>query len=89
MRPRSFIPTLLIAIVAVAVSAQPQPRRATTIAALRAYPGFYHQQTVLVVGDVKGIDERATIGTDEGTIKLVGARSSMPLTSPTTSTVCW
>jgi len=71
MRPRSFIATLLIAILAAAVSAQPQPRRATTIAALRAYPGFYHQQTVLVVGDVKGIDERATIGTEDGAIKLV------------------
>jgi hypothetical protein len=71
MRAWSFIATFLIAILAAAVFAQPQPRRATTIAALRAYPGFYHQQTVLVVGEVKGIDERATLGTDEGAIKLV------------------
>jgi len=51
--------------------AQPQPRRATTITAIRNYPGFYHQQTVLVVGEVKGAAERATIGTDEGAITLV------------------
>lgn len=53
------------------MSAQPQPRRATTIAAIRAFPGFYHQQTVLVIGEVKGTVERATIGTDEGAIGLV------------------
>ena len=53
------------------VGAQPQARRATTIAAIRAYPGFYHQQTVLVVGEVKGTVERATIGTEEGAIQLV------------------
>lgn len=71
MRTRTFLSALLLAILAVVVSAQPQPRRATTIAALRGYPGFYHQQTVLVVGEVKGADERATIGTDEGAIKLI------------------
>jgi hypothetical protein len=53
------------------VGAQPQQRRATTITALRSYPGFYHQQTVLVVGDVKGTLERATIGSDEGAITLI------------------
>ena len=56
---------------AATVMSQPQPRRATTIAAIRAYPGFYHQQTVLVIGEVKGLDQRATIGTDEGTITLI------------------
>ena len=55
---------------AASVAAQ-QPRRATTIAAIRAYPGFYHQQTVLVIGDVKGLDQRATIGTEEGAITLI------------------
>ena len=54
-----------------AASAQPPARRATTISALRSYPGFYHQQTVLVLGDVRGTLERATIGTDEGAITLI------------------
>ena len=70
MRTRSL--TLALAVVLSAVTlAQPQPRRATTIAAIRAFPGFYHQQTVLVIGEVKGTVERATIGTDEGTITLI------------------
>ena len=71
MRIRPRLPTIAFVLAAATLSAQPQPRRATTIAALRAYSGFYHQQTVLVVGEVKGADERATIGTDEGAIKLV------------------
>jgi hypothetical protein len=71
MRSRSFISALTAVLVTAAISAQPQARRATTIAAIRAYPGFYHQQTVLVVGDVKGINERATLGTDEGAITLI------------------
>ncbi len=74
MRFRTFTATaILLAAAATALVAQPQPRRATTISALRNYPGFYHQQTVLVVGNVQGTVQRATIGTDEGTITL-GAR---------------
>jgi hypothetical protein len=70
MRTRSLTLALAVAMAAVTL-AQPQPRRATTIAAIRAFPGFYHQQTVLVIGEVKGTVERATIGTDEGAIKLI------------------
>jgi hypothetical protein len=74
MRRRTFISTAwLLAAAALSVSAQLQPRRATTIAAIRAYPGFYHQQTVLVVGEVKGDLERATIS-DEGSSITVIAR---------------
>ncbi len=73
MRSRTLTSTaiLLAATAAATLVAQPQPRRATTIAAIRSYPGFYHQQTVLVVGDVKGTLERATIGVEEGAITLV------------------
>jgi len=72
MRFRTFTSTaMLLAATAAAIVAQPQPRRATTITAIRSYPGFYHQQTVLVVGDIKGTLERATIGTEEGAITLV------------------
>jgi len=70
MRARTLALTLVL-ISAGTLVAQPQPRRATTITALRAYPGFYHQQTVLVVGEVRGLGERATIGTDEGAISLL------------------
>jgi Bacterial Ig-like domain len=70
MRTRSL--TLALAVLLSAVTlAQPQARRATTITAIRAYPGFYHQQTVLVIGAVKGTVERATIGNDDGAISLI------------------
>jgi hypothetical protein len=71
MRFRALPFALLLLASAMAVTAQPQPRRATTITALRSYPGFYHQQTVLVVGEVKGTLERATISMEEGAITLV------------------
>ena len=72
MRTRQVLLSLVLAVMAVTLTAQPQPRRATTISALRNYPGFYHQQVVLVVGELKGEVDRATIGTaDEGTLKVV------------------
>ncbi len=55
----------------VALVAQPAPRRATTIAALKHYPGFYHQQTVMVVGDVRGSGERRSLGNDEASVRLI------------------
>jgi len=55
----------------IAVVAQPPPRRATTIAAIRAYPGFYHQQIVLVIGEIKGSSERATIAADGDSLRVV------------------
>lgn len=71
MRTRQALLTFVLALTAVTLYGQPQPRRATTVTALRNYPGFYHQQVVLVVGELKGQDDRATIGTDESTVKLV------------------
>ena len=71
MRARWFGLAVALMLTSAVVGAQPQPRRATTISALRNYPGFYHQQTVLVVGEVKGTIERATLGTDEGAIGLI------------------
>ena len=70
MRVRTFIALMLVA--GATVLAQPQPRRATTIAAIRTFPGFYHQQTVLVVGDMKGTPERATIASDDASLTVVG-----------------
>lgn len=72
MRTRSAGLILFVALLsAVTALSQPAARRATTIAAIRAYPGFYHQQTVLVIGEVKGTVERATIGNEEGAITLI------------------
>ena len=53
-------------------AAQPAARRATTIAALRSYPGFYHQQIVSVIGAVKGERvEDALLASDEATVRLI------------------
>jgi hypothetical protein len=72
MRWRTFLSTAcLLAAAGLTLTAQPQPRRATTIAAIRAYPGFYHQQTVLVVGEVKGTLERATISDEGSSLTLI------------------
>lgn len=71
MRARRLSIALLIAAAAATVGAQPTVRRATTITAIRAYPGFYHQQTVMVLGEIKGTGDRVTIGTEEGAIKLI------------------
>ncbi len=53
-------------------SAQPAVRRATTLAALRNYPGFYHQQTIALVGTIKAQSaETATIVSDEASLRLI------------------
>ena len=71
MAGRNPLILVVAAVLAATVVAQPQTRRATTIEALRNYPGFYHQQAVMVVGEVKGEGERATIGGEEGAITLI------------------
>jgi hypothetical protein len=53
-------------------AAQPAVRRGTTIAALRSFPGFYHQQTVSVIGAVKGENvENVLFANDDATIRLI------------------
>ncbi|MGE0864023.1 MAG: Ig-like domain-containing protein [Vicinamibacterales bacterium] len=69
-------PVALLAIACCLLSiqsaAQPAARRGTTIAALRNYPGFYHQQTVSVIGAVKAESvENALLTSDEATIRLI------------------
>lgn len=71
---RRFVPALVIgcSLLIAHAAAQPATRRATTIAALRSYPGFFHQQTVSVVGAVKGETvESALLASDEATVRLV------------------
>ena len=53
------------------IVAQPATRRTTTVAALKNYPSFYNQQTVLVVGEVRGQGERRSIGSDEASVRLI------------------
>jgi hypothetical protein len=71
MRRRFFRVIVAAALVSATISAQPALRRATTINAIRSYAGFYHQQLVSVVGEVKGEGERVTLVTDETSITLI------------------
>jgi len=54
-----------IAIVAT-VAAQPSTRRATNIAAILAYPSFYHQRAIVVVGKVETASNGEVRVSDEG-----------------------
>jgi len=67
------------AVIGAAVVAQSATRRATTIAAIQAYPGFYNLQTVQVVGDVRGMNERMSIGTDEASLRLIARENPQGL----------
>lgn len=62
---------LVVVAMSAALGAQPAARRGTTILALRNYPGFYHQQSVSVIGTLKGLGEQATLSTDEASVRLV------------------
>ncbi len=60
-----------VLLLGVAALAQPPARRATTIEALRRYPGFYHLQPVIVRGELTGHDDHQILRTDEGELRLV------------------
>ena len=51
---------------------QPSPRRATNLAALVAYPGFYHLRPIVVVGKVKQQDNGdVLLADDAGSVRVV------------------
>ena len=81
MKIRTLAALLAIsaAVIGAAVVAQSATRRATTIAAIQAYPGFYNLQTVQVVGDVRGMNERMSIGTDEASLRLIARENPQGL----------
>lgn len=70
------MPTAAIAVVWLIASgaawAQPPSRRATTIEAIRAYPGFFHGQLVTVLGRVGGSEPNLVLATDAGSLRLIG-----------------
>jgi hypothetical protein len=65
---------LLLVLIAFAapLSAQPTGRRATNLAALVAYPGFFHGRPIVVIGSV-ATDEHgeARVSDDHGSVRLV------------------
>src|SRR5215217_3625580 len=61
---------LLLAIAAT-VSAQPATRRATNLATLLAYPGFFHGRPILIVGNVAVDKDQLRLSDDNGSIHLI------------------
>jgi hypothetical protein len=65
-RARDITRTVLIlALTAATVSAQPGPRRATNIAALKGFPGFYHGRPIVLVATV-GLENDQLRASDQG-----------------------
>lgn len=64
--------TLLAMLAAISLSAQPSTRRATNIAALRAFPAFYHLRPVVLLGRVTLADNGDLSMTDEaGAVRVI------------------
>src|SRR5712671_3327940 len=64
--------TFIILALASTAAAQPQPRRATNLAALIAHPAFYHLRPVVLVGTMSQQDTGELRMTDEaGTLRVV------------------
>ena len=68
----------LILISAVAADAQPPRRRATNVAAILGYPGFYHGRPILLVGKVGLEKDELRVSDDGGSIPVVFKGGNAP-----------
>ena len=73
MTRRALVVVALVTMVGLAtgLNAQAPVRRGTTVAALRNYSGFYHQQTVSVLGEISRQGEQMFVGGDEGRLRIL------------------
>lgn len=72
MTTRTLKFVVALSTVAVGVSAQQSPRRATNIAALRAFPAFYHLRPVIVVGTIALADNGdLRLSNDSATMRVI------------------
>lgn len=62
---------LLVLAIAVSVVGQPSTRRATNIAALLGFPGFYHGRPIVIVAKVGVEDNELRASDDAGSIHLI------------------
>src|SRR5262245_33121728 len=69
---------LLAALTVATASAQSSPRRATNIAALRAYPAFYHLRPIVVMGKLSLADNGDLSVSDEGGSVRIAFKGSPP-----------
>jgi len=63
--------TFILLALAATVSAQPVPRRATNIAAILGFPGYYHGRPILIVGNVATEKDELRVSDDIASIRLV------------------
>src|SRR6266545_3382614 len=69
---RKLLLLLLIAFVTASADAQSNTRRAANIAALTAYPGFYHGRPIVIVGKVETQqDGQVRVADDNGSIRVL------------------
>ena len=66
-----------LALAAIA-SAQPATRRPTNIAALAAYPSFFHNRPILIVGTVTTTDKGIRVADDNGSIRVLSKGTAVP-----------
>jgi Bacterial Ig-like domain len=71
---------LLLTTVALAATASGQPatRRPTNIAALAAYPSFFHNRPILIVGTVTTTDKGMRVADDNGSIRVLSKGTAVP-----------
>jgi hypothetical protein len=62
---------LALSLLCATVFAQPATRRPTNIAALTAYPSFYHNRPILIVGTVETTEKGMRVSDDNGSIKVL------------------
>ena len=62
---------LVVGLFAATVFAQPATRRPTNIGALMAYPSFYHNRPILIVGTVATTEKGIRVSDDNGSIKVL------------------
>ena len=68
---RSRLGVLLVVGIAAGVWAQPATRRPTNIAALKAFPSFYHNRPILLVGTIATDDKGIRVSDDNGSFKII------------------
>jgi hypothetical protein len=68
---RTLRSTLLPIAIVASASAQSGPRRATNIAALQAFPGYYHGRPILIVGTVAVDNDQLRVSDENGSIRLI------------------
>ena len=62
---------LALTLVAATASAQPATRRPTSIAAIKAYAGFFHNRPILLAGTVSTDDKGIRVSDDNGSIRIL------------------